>query len=98
MTNFDPRRSEPRRSPVEPQPGFGGGRWIAGFIVLIIVIALLAWGTDGWWGGNATNNAGNNAAPQATTNGSSSSTPGVNGAQRPGTTGAAQPKNDTSKP
>lgn len=97
MTNFDPRRSEPRQSPVGPQPGFSGGRWIATFIVLIIVIALLAWGTDGWWGGNATNNAGN-AAPQATTNGSGSNTPGVNGAQRPGTTGASRPKNNTSKP
>jgi len=30
MTNYDPRRSEPPRSPVGPQGGFGGGGWIAG--------------------------------------------------------------------
>lgn len=97
MTNFDPRRSEPRRSPVGA-PGFGGGRWIAVFIVLIIVIAIFAWGTGDWWGRSGTNNAGNNAAPQTTTNGAGSNAPGVNGARRPSPTGAAPPGNNTSKP
>jgi hypothetical protein len=98
MTNFDPRRSERPRPPVGPPPGFGGARWIGVFIILIIVIAIFAWGTGDWWGGNGTNNAGNNAAPRTTTNGASGNAPGVNGAQHPSTTGTAQPGNNSSKP
>jgi len=78
--------NDPRQSSVEPQPGRGGGGWIAAFIILIVILIIVGWSWDSWRGG--TNNSASNPAPQATTNGSRNAPSGA-ATQQPETTGRA---------